>query len=46
LGRHPSTAKEYYAFTLDVLRDISTGKLQNNKMVIAPSSDVILLEEE
>jgi len=45
LGRHPSTAKEYYAFTLDVLGDISTGKLQQNKMVIAPSSDVILFEQ-
>jgi len=45
LGRHPSTAKEYYAFTLDVLGDISGGVLGQNKMLIAPSSDVILFEE-
>jgi hypothetical protein len=46
LGKHPSTAKEYYAFTLDVLGDISSGKLEQNKTVIAPSSDVLLFEQE
>ena len=46
LGRHPSTAKEYYAFTLDVLGDISAGKLEQNKTVIAPSSDVVLFEQD
>lgn len=46
LGKHPSTAKEYYAFTLDVLGDISSGKLEHNKTVIAPSSDVLLFEQE
>jgi len=46
LGRHPSTAKEYYAFTLDVLGDISNEKLEQNKTVIAPSSDVVLFEQE
>jgi len=46
LGRHPSTAKEYYAFALDVLGDISAGALQQNKTVIAPSSDVLLFEQE
>lgn len=45
LGRHPSTAKEYYAFTLDVLGDITTDKLEQNKTVIAPSSDVNLFEQ-
>ena len=45
LGRHPSTAKEYYAFSLDVLGDISAEKLEQNKTVIAPSSDVILFEQ-
>jgi hypothetical protein len=44
LGRHPSTAKEYYAFSLDVLGDISAEKLEQNKTVIAPSSDVVLFE--
>jgi hypothetical protein len=45
LGKHPSTAKEYYSFSLDVLGDISAGKLQQNKTVIAPSSDVLLFEQ-
>lgn len=45
LGRHPSTAKEYYAFSLDALGDISSGKLEQNKTVIAPSSDVLLFEQ-
>jgi hypothetical protein len=44
LGRHPSTAKEFYAFSLDVLGDVSAGKLEQNKTVIAPSSDVLLFE--
>jgi len=46
LGRHPSNAKEYYAFTLDVLGDISSGVLEQNKTLIAPSSDVLLFEEQ
>jgi hypothetical protein len=46
LGRHPSTAKEYYVFTLDVLGDISSEKLEQNKTVIAPSSEVLLFEQE
>jgi hypothetical protein len=46
LGRHPSTAKEYYWFSLDVLGDISSGKLKQNKTVVAPSSDVLLFEQE
>lgn len=46
LGKHPSTAKEYYAFTLDVLGDISGGTLQQNKTVIAPSSDVLIFEQK
>jgi len=44
LGKHPSTAKEYYSFSLDVLGDISAEKLEQNKTVIAPSSDVLLFE--
>jgi hypothetical protein len=46
LGRHPSTAKEYYVFTLDVLGDISGASLAQNKTVIAPSSDVVLFEQD
>lgn len=45
LGKHPSTAKEFYSFSLDVVGDISTGKLGQNKTVIAPSSDVLLYEQ-
>jgi len=45
LGRHPSTAKEYYSFDLDVLGDISRGTLEQNKTLIAPSSDVLLFED-
>lgn len=45
LGKHPSTAKEYYSFSLDVVGDISMGKLEQNKTVIAPSSDVLLYEQ-
>ena len=45
LGRHPSTAKEYYSFALDVLGDISSGALEQNKTLVAPSSDVVLFEE-
>jgi hypothetical protein len=46
LGQHPSTSKEYYAFTVDVLGDISTENLGQNKTVIAPSSDVVLFEQD
>lgn len=45
LGKHPSTAKEFYAFSLDVIGDISTTKLEQNKTVIAPSSDVLVYEQ-
>jgi hypothetical protein len=45
IGHHPSNAKEYYAFGLDVIGDVSAGNLKENKMLIAPSSDVELYEE-
>ena len=45
IGHHPSNAKEYYAFGLDVIGDVSTGVLKENKMLMAPSSDVELYEE-
>jgi hypothetical protein len=45
IGHHPSNAKEYYAFGLDVIGDVSTKDLKENKMLIAPSSDVELYEE-
>jgi hypothetical protein len=45
IGHHPSNAKEYYAFDLNIIGDTSTGNLKENKMLIAPSSDVELFEE-
>jgi len=45
LGKHPSSAKEYYAFMLDVLGDVNSGTLEQNKTVLAPGSDVELYED-
>jgi hypothetical protein len=44
MGRHPSNAKEFYAFGLSIVGDV-TRELEQNKFVIAPSSDVELFEE-
>jgi len=44
MGRHPSNAKEFYAFGLSIIGDV-TKKLEQNKYVIAPSSDVEVFEE-
>lgn len=38
-GRKPSSAKEFFSFSLSVIGDV-TGGLRQNKLVIAPSSDV------
>jgi len=45
LGRHPSNAKEYYAFMLDVLGDVGKDTLPQNKTVLALGSDVKLFED-
>ncbi|MCW4045408.1 MAG: DUF87 domain-containing protein [Candidatus Bathyarchaeota archaeon] len=45
VGRHPSNAKEFYAFGLSVIGDASEGVLKENKMLIAPSSEVEIFEE-
>ncbi len=45
IGHHPSNAKEYYAFGLDVIGDVSSGLLKENKMLIAPSSEVESYDE-
>jgi hypothetical protein len=45
IGRHPSNAKEFYAFGLSVVGEVSDGDLKENKMLIAPSSDVEIFEE-
>jgi len=44
MGRHPSNAKEFYAFGLSIIGDV-TKELEQNKYVIAPSSDVEVFEE-
>jgi len=45
VGRHPSNAKEFYAFGLSVVGEVSDSKLKENKMLIAPSSEVEIYEE-
>jgi uncharacterized protein len=45
VGRHPSNAKEFYAFGLSVVGAVSDSKLEENKMLIAPSSEVTIFEE-
>ncbi len=45
VGRHPSNAKEFYAFGLSVVGEVSEGCLKENKMLIAPSSEVEIFEE-
>lgn len=44
-GRKPSSAKEFFEFRLSVIGDVTKG-LEQNKLVIAPSSDVWVFEEE
>ena len=45
IGRHPSNAKEFYAFGLSVVGEVSSAKLKENKMLIAPSSEVEIFGE-
>ena len=45
VGRHPSNAKEFYAFSLSVVGEVSDSLLKENKMLIAPSSEVEIFEE-
>jgi len=45
IGRHPSNAKEFYAFGLSVVGEVSNNRLEENKMLIAPSSEVEIFEE-
>jgi len=47
MGRHPSDAKEFFEFRLSVIGDIGEGNgtLEQNKLVIAPSSDVEVFED-
>ena len=45
MGRKPSHAKEFFEFKLSVIGDITTGLMQN-KRIIAPCSDVYVFEEK
>jgi len=45
IGRHPSNAKEFYAFGLSVVGEVSNNILKENKMLIAPSSEVEIFED-
>lgn len=45
VGRHPSNAKEFYAFGLRVVGEVLDSQLKENKMLIAPSSEVEIFEE-
>ena len=42
-GRKPSTAKEFYGFSLSVIGDVANA-LKQNKLIIAPSSTVRIFE--
>lgn len=44
-GRQPSTAKEFFGFNLVVIGDVSRGRIEQNKRIIAPTSPVKLFEE-
>jgi DNA helicase HerA-like ATPase len=46
VGRHPSNAKEFYAFGLSVVGEVSDSQLKENKMLIAPSSEVEIFEDQ
>jgi len=45
MGRHPSSAKEFYQFGLSVIGDV-TGELAQNKLILGPCSDVEVFEDE
>lgn len=44
-GRKPSSAKEFYDFKLSFIGDVTTS-LQQNKLIIAPCSDVYVFEDK
>lgn len=44
MGHRPSDAKEFYAFNLSMIGDV-TNALQQNKLVIAPLSEVEIFED-
>ena len=45
-GRIPSSAKEYYTFNLEVIGMIGEDGLEQNKLIIAPTSIVELFSDE
>jgi len=44
-GRQPSSAKEFFGFNLIVIGDVSKGKIEQNKLIISPTSTVHLFEK-
>ncbi|MCS7136503.1 MAG: ATP-binding protein [Nitrososphaerota archaeon] len=44
-GRQPSSAKEFFGFNLVIIGDVSKGKIEQNKRIIAPASPVMLFEK-
>ncbi|MEM3066878.1 MAG: ATP-binding protein [Nitrososphaerota archaeon] len=44
-GRQPSTAKEFFGFNLVIIGDVSKGRIEQNKRIIAPTSPVKLFEK-
>ncbi|MCL7399371.1 MAG: ATP-binding protein [Thaumarchaeota archaeon] len=44
-GRQPSTAKEFFGFNLVIIGEVSRGKIEQNKRIIAPTSPVKLFEK-
>ncbi|MEM0440687.1 MAG: DUF87 domain-containing protein [Candidatus Caldarchaeum sp.] len=39
-GKGPSTAKEFFGFTLVVIGDVTDGTIKQNKLIIAPASPI------
>ncbi len=45
-GKGPSTAKEFFGFTLVVVGDVTDGEIKQNKVIIAPASPVYRFAED
>ncbi|HDJ67126.1 MAG TPA: hypothetical protein ENF33_05400, partial [Nitrososphaeria archaeon] len=45
-GRIPSSAKEYYIFNLEVIGAVGEDGIEQNKLIIAPTSIVELFSDE
>ena len=45
-GRTPSSAKEYYLFNLEVIGAVESNGLSQNKLIIAPTSEVEMFVDD